>query len=226
MTQATGTGPGEITDDGCAVELYTLLPPWGEAEIVHAAVPAGASILELGCGTGRILTPLAELGHPVHGVDDSPGMLARVDGLSVTRSPIESLRLAGKFDVVLLASGMLNSPPESRRAFLETCRYHLADDGVAVFQYSPPGWFAAFASAPRERERDGITFVIRESRRTPPTMSCEVEYRADGRTWTQAWTCYEIRDAELTADLDAAGLTFGRWLTEDQAWFTARPRPH
>ena len=151
-------------------------------------------------------------------------MLARVTGLTVTRSPIESLRLPGKFDVVLLAAAMLNSGPESRRAFLETCRYHLAEDGVAVFQYSPPGWFAAFADAPRERERDGITFVIRESRRTPPTMSCEVEYRAGDRTWTQAWTCYEISDAELTADLDAARLTFGRWLTEDQAWFTARPR--
>ena len=226
MSHATGTDPGEITDDGCAVELYTLLPPFGEAEIVHAAVPEGASILELGCGTGRILKPLAELGHRVHGVDDSPGMLARVAGLPVTRSPIESLRLAGKFDVVLLASGMLNSGPEHRGAFLATCRYHLADDGVAVFQYNPPGWFAAFAGAPRERERDGIMFVIRESRRTPPTMSCEVEYRAGDRTWTQAWTCHEISDAELTADLDAAGLTFGQSLTEDQAWFTARPRPH
>jgi SAM-dependent methyltransferase len=226
VSYSAGTGPGEITDDGCAVEFYTLLPPFGEAEIVHAAVPAGASILELGCGTGRILKPLAELGHRVHGVDDSPGMLAHVTGLPVTRSPIESLRLRGKFDVVLLASSMLNSAPENRRAFLETLRYHLADDGVAVFQYSPPGWFAAFPDAPRERERDGITFVIHESRRTPPTMSCEVEYRVGDQAWTQAWTCYEISDAELTENLDAAGLTFGQWLTEDQAWFTARPRLH
>lgn len=222
MSHATGTGPGEITDDGCAVELYTLLPPFGEAEIVHATAPEGASILELGCGTGRILKPLAALGHPVHGVDDSPGMLAHVSGLPATRSPIESLRLAEKFDVVLLASGMLNSERENRLAFLETCRYHLADGGVAVFQYSPPGWFAAFADAPRESERDGITFVIRESRRTPPTMSCEVEYRVGGRTWTQAWTCYEISDPELMGDLAVAGLTFGSWLTEDHAWFTAR----
>jgi SAM-dependent methyltransferase len=226
VTQATGTGPGEITDDGCAVELYTLLPSYGEAEIVHAAVPEGASILELGCGTGRILRPLAELGHPVHGVDDSPGMLAHITGLPVIQSPIESLRLPEKFDVVLLAAAMLNSGPEYRRAFLETCRYHLADDGVAVFQYSPPGWFSAFPKAPRERVRDGITFVIHESRRTPPTMSCEVEYRVGDQTWTQAWTCYEISDAELIADLDAVGLTFGEWLTEDQAWFTARPRLH
>ena len=226
MRHATGTGPGEITDDGCAVELYTLIPPFGEAEIVHAAVPEGASILELGCGTGRILKPLAALGHPVHGVDNSPGMLAHVSGLPVTQAPIESLRLPQKFDVVVLAAGMLNSGPEHRRAFLETSRYHLADDGVAVFQYNPPSWFARFPDAPRESERGGITFVIRQSRRTPPTMSCEVEYRAGDRSWTQAWTCYEVSDAELTTDLDAAGLTFGQWLTEDQSWFTARPRLH
>ena len=52
---------------------------------MHAAVPEGASILELGCGTGRILKPLAALGHLVHGVDDSPGMLAHVPDLPVTR---------------------------------------------------------------------------------------------------------------------------------------------
>jgi SAM-dependent methyltransferase len=76
VSRNAGTGPGEITGDGCAVDLYALFPPLGEAGIVHAAVPEGASILELGCGTGRILKPLAGLGHRVHGVDDSPGMLA------------------------------------------------------------------------------------------------------------------------------------------------------
>ena len=34
-----GTGPGVITNDGCAVEFYALLPTFGEPEIVHAAVP-------------------------------------------------------------------------------------------------------------------------------------------------------------------------------------------
>ena len=55
---------------------------------MHAAVPPGASILELGCGTGRILWPLAALGHPVTGVDDSPEMLARGPDLPTVRSPI------------------------------------------------------------------------------------------------------------------------------------------
>src|SRR5256885_6246035 len=67
------TGPGEITPDGCAVDFYALVPPAGEAAIVHGAVPAGASVLELGCGTGRILRPLATLGHPVLGSTSPPG---------------------------------------------------------------------------------------------------------------------------------------------------------
>jgi hypothetical protein len=64
MDENAGSGPGAITSDGCAVEFYALLPVFGEPEIVHQAVPQGASILELGCGTGRILRPLAALGHP------------------------------------------------------------------------------------------------------------------------------------------------------------------
>jgi len=36
---------GAFTADGCSVEVYRLLPPGDEPEIVHAAVPAGASIL-------------------------------------------------------------------------------------------------------------------------------------------------------------------------------------
>jgi hypothetical protein len=43
-----------------------------------------------------------------------------------------------------------NEAPGQRRAFLATCRYHVRDEGVAVFQYHPPGWFDAFPAAPRE----------------------------------------------------------------------------
>lgn len=37
----------------------------------------GSPILELGCGTGRLLVPLAQAGLEVHGLDRSPAMLAR-----------------------------------------------------------------------------------------------------------------------------------------------------
>jgi SAM-dependent methyltransferase len=37
---------------------------------------AGGPALELGCGSGRILLPLAEAGHRITGIDNSPQMLA------------------------------------------------------------------------------------------------------------------------------------------------------
>jgi hypothetical protein len=51
-----GRGPGVIAPDGSAVELYRLLAPQGEHEIVRKAVPADGSLLELGCGAGRCTT--------------------------------------------------------------------------------------------------------------------------------------------------------------------------
>lgn len=39
----------------------------------------GGPILELGCGTGRVLLPLAQRGIAVTGVDNSPEMLARLE---------------------------------------------------------------------------------------------------------------------------------------------------
>jgi SAM-dependent methyltransferase len=222
VTDNVGTGPGEITNDGCAVEFYALLPLFGEPEIVHAAVPAGASILELGCGTGRILRPLAALGHPVLGVDDSPGMLARIPDLPTARSPIEELRLDRRFGVVLLASNMINADPQTRAAFLATVRHHLADDGLAVFQQHSAQFFEALDNVPIDREMPNGTSILRSARREPQRARVTAEYHVGDRVWTHAWTCYELSDDDIAGDLAAAGLAFGRWLTDDHAWFTAR----
>jgi SAM-dependent methyltransferase len=219
-----GAGPGVITNDGCAVEFYALLPTFGEPEIVHAAVPPGASILELGCGTGRILRPLAALAHPVTGVDDSPEMLARSPDLPTVRSPIAQLRLTRTFDVVLLASTLINIDLGTRRELLATVRHHLRDDGTAVFQQSPPGWFETVAAAePVRDDPGGIRRIIRSARWEPPRLRCEIEYQVGDYVWTHAWTSYRISDSELTGNLAAAGLRLGDWLTPDHAWFTAYP---
>ena len=219
-----GTGPGPITNDGCSVEFYALLPTFGEPEIVHAAVPAGASVLELGCGTGRILRPLAALGHPVTGVDDSPEMLARSPDLATVCSAIGALRLDRAFDVVLLASTMINADPGARREFLATVRHHLRDGGVAVFQQNPPDWFETLERAePVRDDPGGIRRIIRSARWEPPRLRTEVEYHVGGSVWTHAWTSYQISDEELAANLAAAGLRLGDWLTGDHAWFTAYP---
>jgi SAM-dependent methyltransferase len=62
-------------------EYYDFLPLIkGRQDLdfyLYYADAAGDPILELGCGTGRILLPMAEAGHRVCGLDFSTQMLAR-----------------------------------------------------------------------------------------------------------------------------------------------------
>jgi SAM-dependent methyltransferase len=79
-----------------------LLPAGADPGIIHAAVPGGTSILELGSGTGRVTSALTALGRPVVAVDESAEMLARVRGAETVQAGIEDLSLSRLFDVVLL----------------------------------------------------------------------------------------------------------------------------
>jgi SAM-dependent methyltransferase len=63
-----------------AADLYDGVPPYRErtdvAFFVDAATAAGSPILEIGCGTGRVLLPTARAGLDIVGLDASPRMLA------------------------------------------------------------------------------------------------------------------------------------------------------
>lgn len=47
--------------------------------LLRQAGETGGPILELGCGSGRLLAPLARAGHEITGVDNSAEMLARAE---------------------------------------------------------------------------------------------------------------------------------------------------
>ena len=48
----------------------------GEARFCASLVPTGARVLDAGCGTGRVMIRLAQLGYDCVGVDLDPSMLA------------------------------------------------------------------------------------------------------------------------------------------------------
>jgi SAM-dependent methyltransferase len=212
-----------ITPDGCAVDLYALLPPVGEPGVVHAAVPAGASILELGAGAGRVTHPLLALGHPVVAVDESPEMLARVRGAETVRARIQDLRLGRRFDAVLLGSFLVNVADRGlRRRFLEACRDHVDDGGCVLVQRHPPSWFDEAVEG--ARTLDGITFRLRDLRRPGPgLLAATVEYQVGDRLWTQSFTAQRLDDAALAAALAEAGLAVDAYLTGDGSWVRAVP---
>jgi SAM-dependent methyltransferase len=220
----SGTGPGVITPDGCAVDFYARIAAMGEPEIVHDAIPAGASILELGCGAGRVTHPLVALGHPVVAVDESPEMLAHVHGAETVCARIEELALGRRFDVVLLGSHLINADDDAvRDAFLAACLRHVADGGSVIIQQQAPGWFAAAADAERRTE-DGIIVRVHDvSRPGPDLVSATMEYVDGDRVWTHAFTARRLDDAALAEALEGSGLRLDRYLTEDRSWLRAGP---
>ncbi|MFE9343301.1 class I SAM-dependent methyltransferase [Streptomyces olivaceus] len=220
-----GTGPGAITPDGCAVELYARLPAGQEPEIVAGAVPAGAHLLELGCGVGRMTHPLVERGFTVTAVDESAEMLARVRGARAVRSPIEELDLAERFDAVVLASFLVHSgDADVRRGLLRTCARHVANDGCVLVQREGADYHT---NLPRERvDPSGFTVRILSSDPVGDGVnSVRAEYEFPDAVWTQTFRARPLTTEAFEAALGEAGLGVERYLTDDGTWARAVPVP-
>ncbi|WP_406329128.1 class I SAM-dependent methyltransferase [Streptomyces sp. NBC_00203] len=216
-----GTGPGAITPDGCAVELYARLPIRDEPDIITAAVPAGAHILELGSGVGRMTHPLLEHGFTVTAVDESAEMLERVRGARTIRSTIEDLDLGETFDVVMLASFLVHTgDADERQSMLKTCARHVAEDGCVLIQREGEDWHT---NVPRERV-DPSGFISRITSAEPVAdgvNSVHAEYEFPDATWTQTFLARPLTKDEFEEALGEAGLRVDRYLTEDGVWVRA-----
>ena len=221
-TGYAGTGPGPITPDGCAVELYERLQVGNEPDVIEQAVPAGARILELGCGVGRVTHPLLERGFAVTAVDESPEMLARVHGARTVCSPIEELDLGEHFDVVLLGSFLVHAgDPAVREGLLRACRRHVADDGCVLIQREGEGWHD---NAPWERESQGGIFRLASSEPVGDGVnSVRFDYVFPDAAWSQVFLSRPLTDEAFTEALAGAGLSVDDYLTEDRTWVRARP---
>jgi SAM-dependent methyltransferase len=216
-----GTGPGAITPDGCAVELYARLPVGLEPDVVAAAVPACSHILELGCGVGRVTHPLLARGFTVTAVDESPEMLERVRGARTVCSPIEDLNLGETFDVVMLASHLVNAgDAEVRRGLLRACVRHLALGGCVLVQREGKGWHS---NLPREHvdPRGFATRIVSSQPVGDGAHSVHVEYVFPDATWTQTFLSRELPEKQFEEALAEAGLAVDRYLTEDRTWVRA-----
>ncbi|MET7691456.1 class I SAM-dependent methyltransferase [Streptomyces sp. NPDC005483] len=221
-----GTGPGAITPDGCAVELYSRLPVGAEPEIIAGAVPTGAHILELGSGVGRMTHPLLERGFTVTAVDESAEMLEHVRGARTIRGPIEDLDLGETFDVVLLASFLVhNADLEVRRGMLRACARHVAEGGCVLIQREGGGYHG---DLPRERTGRGDSgeFTVRIVSSEPVAEgvhSVHAEYEFPDATWTQTFRSRPLTREQFEEALREAGLRVDRYLTEDRTWVRAVP---
>ncbi|WP_217224687.1 class I SAM-dependent methyltransferase [Streptomyces anulatus] len=219
-----GTGPGAITPDGCAVELYRRLSVGDEPDVIAGVAAAGANILELGCGAGRVTHPLVRRGFSVTAVDESQEMLDEIVGARRVRSPIESLDLGGeRFDVVLLGSFLVHAGEHRvRDGMLRVCRDHVRDDGIVLVQREGT---AHRSELPWERTdpSGGLIRIVSADPVGDGVRSVRAEYHFDDAQWTQTFLSRELSDEDIARHLTTAGLAWDRTLTDDGTWLLARP---
>ncbi len=83
---------GGYEDQAFVAELYDYIPGYAARPdldfYLHFVHLAGGKILELGCGTGRLLIPIAAAGYEIVGLDLSEYMLDRLRD-NLLRRPIE-----------------------------------------------------------------------------------------------------------------------------------------
>lgn len=108
----------------------------------------GEPVLDVGCGTGRLLLDYRALGIDIDGVDNAPEMLAHcrektaAQGLSVAtyEQPMEALDLPRRYRVILVPSSsfQLLCDRDGARAALAAFVRHLQPGGLLVMSFMVP----------------------------------------------------------------------------------------
>ena len=165
---------------------------------VEEASDAGGSVLELGCGTGRILLPIARSGHPIEGLDSSPQMLDRcreklageADAVrrrvTLHQGDARGFDLGHQFDLVIAPFRVVQhlTTIEEQLAFLDSVAQHLAPGGRLAFDVFNPN-FNALTSA------DGV-----EREDTPETKL------PDGRSFRRAGRVRRVRWIDQVSEIE------------------------
>jgi len=111
-----------------------------------AELAGNGRALELAIGTGRIGLPLSLRGVPVHGIELSRAMAARLrgkpggDAISVTIGDMATTKVDGEFTLVYLVFNTINNltTQESQVACFRNVAGHLAPGGCFVIETNVP----------------------------------------------------------------------------------------
>ena len=114
----------------------------GEADLIHALaqdleLPGPLSILDAGCGMGRVGIELSNRGHHVTGVDLDPDLLARArrrgPTITWTLADLATLDLNDTFDIIAMAGNVLPFVKDGDRAeVVGRLEHHLSSGGLLI----------------------------------------------------------------------------------------------
>ncbi|WP_282701589.1 class I SAM-dependent methyltransferase [Streptomyces sp. CC219B] len=234
-------------EDGYFGEKIAATYDTSESEMFHldvvkatvdvlADLAGDGSALELAVGTGRIALPLAARGVPVHGIDMSRAMVARLrakpggDGIAVTIGDIATTRVDGRFTVAYLVFNTINNltTQDAQVDCFRNAAAHLAPGGRFVVEVGvpelrklPPGQTAVpFRITPTQWAFDTYE---------PATQAMSSNYVTivDGRAEHESIPFRYVWPAELDLMARLAGLRLhARWEDWSGAPFTNESTRH
>jgi SAM-dependent methyltransferase len=150
--------------------LYDSVPLYAARKdigfYVGEATAARGPVLELGCGTGRILLPIARAGRTAVGLDDSSQMLARCRAklavepdhvrarVTLHERDVRAFDLGAEYPLVIAPFRVLQqlTTVDDQLAFLAAALRHLAPGGRFVFDVFNPNFTALTGADAVERE--------------------------------------------------------------------------
>jgi hypothetical protein len=136
---------------------------------------------------------------------------------------IEDLDLGQEFDVVLLASCLVNVPEARMRSrLLATCRRHLEAGGLLVFERQDPAWLDE--AEPGPAGNSGVEFFIDHVKRGPETVEMTVRYRHGADEWTHSFVAARLHDEDMEDLLAESGFGPPTWLDPARRWGVAAAR--
>lgn len=196
------------------------LPFW-----LDLARQANGPVLELGCGTGRILLPVLKSGKPIVGLDRDAQMLAvliengRKANLSpsVIQADMSAFSLAQRFSLIILPCNTLSTlDDETRVAMLQLVALHLKPGGIFAAGLPNPRLLSSLPPLAEPEPEESFPLPFNGS---PVGVSSSWEHDRD--TFTLYWF-YDLAAGDQVAERFTASTThrlipLAQYLTEFQA---------
>ena len=203
---------------------------------VLAGLAGSGRALELAIGTGRIALPLAQRGVPVHGIDMSRAMVARLrakpggDAIGVTFGDYATTRVEGMFSLVYLVYNTIMNltTQEAQVACFRNAAGHLAPGGCFVIETHipelrklPPGQnVLPFHVSPTRQAFDIYDFATQ-------AMSSNYVTLDGGRGEFRSYPFRYVWPSELDLMAQMAGMRLrDRWETWAREPFTSESTKH
>jgi SAM-dependent methyltransferase len=214
--------------------LYDSVPLYAARQdvgfYVAEAQSASGSVLEVGCGTGRILLPIARAGCSITGIDSSQHMLERCRAklaaepaavqsrVTLAQHEMRDFNLGATFALIIAPFRVVQhlTTADDQLRFLATITRHLVPKGRLIFDVFNPRFDMLVGADGVEREDtaeqrlpDGRTFRrtyrVARVRWLDQVSEAELIYYVDGTRYVQAFQMRWYLAAELRHLLARAG---------------------